>query len=122
LAPRTAVALSMALHELATNALKFGALSVPAGQVSITWGIAQGPAPRFRLSWTERGGPAVALPTRRGFGTRMVERSLAQDLGGTVRIEFAPDGVVCRMDAPLAVVAAPAGVVPLVSVGQSRGG
>lgn len=121
LAPRAAVALSMALQELATNALKFGALSVPAGHVAIDWEVSSNSTPHFRLLWKELGGPAVMPPARRGFGTQLVERSLAQDLGGTARIEFCPDGVVCRVEAPFAGIVASAGMVPLVDVGQWRG-
>ncbi len=119
LQPRAAVALAMGLHELATNALKFGALSARDGEVEIQWGIGGNDAPRFRLTWTERGGPAAAAPTRRGFGTRLVERSLAQDLGGTAHITFAPEGITCTVEAPLAEVAASAEVVPFLRVGSS---
>lgn len=118
LQPRAAVALAMGLHELATNALKHGALSVREGEVQIRWGIGGNDAPRFHLTWTERGGPVAAAPTRRGFGTKLVERSLAQDLGGTARITFAPDGITCTVEAPLAEVAAAAEVVPFLRVGN----
>jgi PAS domain S-box-containing protein len=105
LLPRAAVGLSMGLNELATNALKYGALSSDEGTVEIQWGVVDG---YFRLVWTERGGPAVVSPTRRGFGTRLIERSLAQDLGGPTRLSFAPDGVICSFEVPIAeIVAAP---------------
>jgi PAS domain S-box-containing protein len=119
LAPRVAVAISMALHEMTTNALKYGALSVLDGYVEIHWKVDPGPAPRFHLAWTERGGPPVAPPIRQGFGMRLIERGLAHDLGGTTRIEFAPEGVACKADAPLASVVAPEGQVPLPRVGQA---
>ncbi len=119
LQPRAAVNLAMGLHELATNALKYGALSAREGEVEIRWGIGGSDTPRFCLTWTERGGPVAAAPTRRGFGTKLVERSLAQDLGGTARITFAPEGITCTVEAPLAEVAAAAEVVPFLRVGSS---
>jgi PAS domain S-box-containing protein len=120
LVPRAAVAFSMALHELATNAVKYGALSVPAGHVEIRWELVPGTAMLLRLAWMERGGPPVVPPARRGFGTRMVERSLAHDLRGTARIGFDADGVTCRIEAPLAGVVAAAEVVPLPRVGRRQ--
>jgi PAS domain S-box-containing protein len=101
LIPRTALAIAMAIHELATNAAKYGALSVPSGCVVITWTVTAGDVPHLELKWQEKGGPTVTAPTRRGFGTRMIERSLAQDVGGNVRLTYAPTGVVCVMDIPL---------------------
>lgn len=98
LQPKTAVSLAMAIHELATNAVKYGSLSVPEGRVSVTWETADG---RLRLAWQEADGPHVVAPTRRGFGTRMIERALATELGGQVVIEFAETGICCRLDAPL---------------------
>ncbi|WP_243368270.1 HWE histidine kinase domain-containing protein [Microvirga solisilvae] len=101
--PRMALALSMALQELATNAVKYGALSNTCGKVGITWSVIDNTSePRMHLSWTESGGPHVSAPTHRGFGTRLIERSLAQDLNGKVEIQFAPSGVTCTVDAPLA--------------------
>ncbi len=102
LSPRMALAIAMALQELATNAVKYGALSNATGEVRIDWTLDhEGPLQRLHLVWAERGGPTVKVPQRRGFGTRLVERSLAQDLRGQVRIDFAPTGVVCTVDAPL---------------------
>jgi PAS domain S-box-containing protein len=102
LSPRMALSLSMALHELATNAVKYGALSAPTGQVRITWTVVPGPAQsRLVLTWTETGGPPVQPPTRRGFGSRLIERGLAAELSGEARIDFRPDGVVCRIEAAL---------------------
>jgi PAS domain S-box-containing protein len=101
IAPRTAVSLSLGLHELATNAVKYGALSTPDGRVSVRWSIADPSAPRLHLEWRESGGPDVHAPERRGFGTRMIERGLTAELGGEVRIDFAPDGLICTIDAPL---------------------
>jgi PAS domain S-box-containing protein len=84
LGPKSAVALSMAVHELATNAIKYGALAGEAGHVDVSWSLADG---RFRWSWRERGGPPVAPPTRKGFGSRMIERALATQLSGRVVID-----------------------------------
>jgi PAS domain S-box-containing protein len=102
LVPRMALALSLALHELATNAAKYGALSNGTGEVSLTWMVDHTSTPALLLlRWQEKGGPAVKPPTRKGFGSRLIERSLAQDLGGEVRIEYAPTGLVCSVEAPL---------------------
>ena len=102
LSPKQALAIAMGLHELCTNAVKYGALSTDAGHVSISWTVTGLNGTRqMRIRWTEIGGPAVTPPSRRGFGSRLVERGLKQDLGGEVRIEFAPAGVNCFIDAPL---------------------
>lgn len=100
LPPRAALAIAMGLHELATNALKYGALSssTAEGWVELLWSRAAG---RLHLAWMERGGPPVTPPSRRGFGTRLVERSLAQDLDGKVELAFLPEGVTCTVDAAL---------------------
>jgi two-component sensor histidine kinase len=98
LRPKSAVALSMALHELGTNALKYGALSVEQGSVTVRWSTNDG---RFRLRWEEKGGPPVAPPAHRGFGSRMIERALSAELRGEARIDWRPEGVVCLIDAPL---------------------
>jgi PAS domain S-box-containing protein len=99
--PRMALALAMALQELATNAVKYGALSNTTGVVRIQWTVTGGNASRLHLTWTEEGGPPVEMPRRRGFGTRLIERSLAHDLNGQAEIRFTPTGVVCTVDAPL---------------------
>jgi two-component sensor histidine kinase len=101
LKPKSAVALSMALHELGTNALKYGALSAAGGTVEVRWSVSEG---RFRLCWQETGGPPVVPPSHRGFGSRMIERGLAAELQGEVRIDWPPEGVVCTIDAPLDVI------------------
>ncbi len=98
LPPRMALALAMALQELATNAVKYGALSNDTGEVRITWRDGDD---SLHLTWAEQGGPPVTAPSRRGFGTRLIERSLASDLNGDVRIAFVPSGLVCTVDAPL---------------------
>jgi two-component sensor histidine kinase len=96
------LALAMALHELATNAVKYGALSNRSGTVDVSWTVQNGSTPpRLVLQWKEDGGPRVVAPRRRGFGSRLIERSLAQDLDGQVDIAFAPTGVVCTVSAPV---------------------
>ena len=103
LSPRIALALSMALQELTTNAVKHGALSNATGKVDITWEVSQVEAGnRLHLRWQETGGPPVQPPTRKGFGTRLIERSLARELNGDVQIMFNPEGVLCTVDVPLA--------------------
>jgi two-component sensor histidine kinase len=93
LTPRMSLALAMALHELATNAVKYGALSNKSGIIDVSWAVQDGAAPpRLVLQWKEAGGPPVVAPRRRGFGSRLIERSLAQDLDGQVDIAFAPTG------------------------------
>jgi two-component sensor histidine kinase/PAS domain-containing protein len=95
--PKAALALSIALHELATNAVKYGALSNNTGQVEISW-TADSP---FQLRWEEIDGPAVAPPARRGFGSRMIEQGLAYEFGGKVDLRFEVSGVLCIIQAPL---------------------
>ena len=102
LSPRMALAISMALQELATNAVKHGALANASGRVDITWSLDVSVDPaRLHLRWEEKGGAPVQPPQRRGFGTRLIERSLAYDLQGNVRIDFASSGVICTIDAPM---------------------
>ena len=102
LVPSAALAIAMALHELCTNATKYGALSTPDGHVDIVWSLATGDdGRRLSLRWTESGGPPVTTPIRKGFGSRLIERALAQELSGTVHVAYEPDGVVCTIDAPL---------------------
>ena len=100
--PSMALSLAMAVHELAVNAAKYGALSTQSGRVAIRWTTSPGPASRLALSWEERGGPPVIPPTQRGFGSRLVEKGLARELAGIVRLNYAPEGVTCLIDAPLA--------------------
>ncbi|WAJ29494.1 PAS domain-containing sensor histidine kinase [Antarcticirhabdus aurantiaca] len=101
--PTAALALSLTCHELATNAGKYGALSAPGGSVSISWRVdAHGAAPPlFVFEWSERGGPPVTPPERKGFGTRLIEIGLAGSTGRPVEISYAPEGVSCRIVAPL---------------------
>ena len=95
--PKAAVAISLALHELATNAVKHGALSSPNGRVRVNWSKAEKENPEFYLRWQEEGGPPVSKPTRSGFGTRLIHRSLAQDIDGEVDFRFEPEGLDCRI-------------------------
>jgi two-component sensor histidine kinase len=90
----------MAFHELATNAAKYGSLSRKGGSVAVNWTVEQAP-PRLCVEWAEQGGPAVKPPTRSGFGRLLLERALAADLHGEVALEFAADGVRCRLAVPL---------------------
>jgi two-component system, chemotaxis family, CheB/CheR fusion protein len=100
--PKMALALSMAFHELATNAAKYGALSSSGGRVEVSWQSAESEiGPRLRVRWVESGGPAVAKPTRKGFGTRLISDGLAQELDGSVQLDFDPAGVQCTIDVPL---------------------
>lgn len=118
LLPRVAVTISMALHELATNAIKYGAWSTAAGRVHVRWEISGGAEPRVRVKWSEHDGPPVATPLLRGFGSRMIERGLARDLRGTAKIIFDPEGLTCTIDAPLAEIVATMRVVTLPRVGR----
>jgi PAS domain S-box-containing protein len=99
--PNATLALGIAFHELATNAVKYGAFSNKSGSILIAWTIE--PAPegnRLLLRWQEKNGPPVTPPSRRGFGSRVVERGLAHELGGTVHLDYRPDGVVCTINIP----------------------
>ncbi len=102
LSPKLALSLSLALHELMTNALKYGALSSDAGEVVLVWSTAgEGTGRRLHIRWVEQGGPPVSPPPRRGFGSRLIERALAVEVDGPVVLDFAPRGVVCTIDASL---------------------
>ena len=97
LRPQTALALAMAFHELASNAVKYGALSGEAGNVKIEWALA---GDRLRIVWREAGGPPVSPPMRHGFGSRLIEKGLAHQLNGIVKLDYEPTGVVCSIDIP----------------------
>jgi len=103
LTPKQALGIGMALHELSTNAAKHGALSVPAGHVTVHWeAFDKSERDRWlRLRWMESNGPEVTPPTRRGFGTRLVTSGVPIELGGTAVIDYAPSGVVCVIEFPL---------------------
>lgn len=106
LEPKAAVSIALALHELCTNASKYGALSSPHGQVGASWNVQDGADPTFRLNWEERGGPPVPERSRQGFGSRLIERGLAAELGGSAKMIFASTGLTCVITAPLANVGA----------------
>lgn len=100
--PRLALALSMALHELLTNAAKHGALTSPAGRIALRWSVAREDGERrLRISWNETGGPPVTPPTRKGFGARLIQGGLSRELGGEVNVRFETHGVVCDFDLPM---------------------
>ncbi len=95
----------MALHELATNAGKYGSLSIPEGLVTVTWTThMKGQRPWLLLQWTETGGPAVEPPTRRGFGSRLIDEGVPYELDGEVALAFPHSGVTCTIDIPLEVI------------------
>ncbi|MBB5222836.1 PAS domain S-box-containing protein [Amaricoccus macauensis] len=98
LSPRQAVALTLALHELYTNALKYGALSNDDGRVALAWQADDGV---LRLAWSESGGPPVAPPRHRGFGSVLIERALARDCEAAVRLEYPPEGLTCSIVMPV---------------------
>jgi two-component sensor histidine kinase len=102
LTPPRAVMMSMVLHELATNAAKYGALAKGSGTIRIDWQvIGNAGAQRLQLVWTEAGGPPVTLPARKGFGSRLIERGAREQLGGKATTEYRPDGVVCNIECAL---------------------
>ena len=105
LSPKTALSLSLALHELATNALKYGAWSSATGTVDVKWKkyLTKENTERLRIEWNERDGPPVLIPKKRGFGSRLIERGLAAEMGGEVKLFFEPEGLACIIDAPLSV-------------------
>ncbi len=92
---KRALALGMGFHELATNAARYGAFSNATGHVAVGWEIDQG-GKSLKLTWRESGGPAVVHPERRGFGLRLIEHGLGRELGGMVRLDFAPEGLICE--------------------------
>nr|WP_318272628.1 sensor histidine kinase [Paracoccus saliphilus] len=101
LSPPQTMSLGMMMHEMATNALKYGALSVPDGQVSIAWTIEkEDGSPVVRFIWHENDGPTVAPPTGKGFGTNLIKFSVEQELGGTVELRYPPDGFVAELTFP----------------------
>jgi len=104
LLPKPALALALAIHELATNAAKYGALSNDAGHVEVAWSFETGDGDStFVFKWSEIGGPPVPdrQPVRKGFGSRLIEGVLAHDFAGTVTINFEPTGLICVLRSPL---------------------
>jgi two-component sensor histidine kinase len=98
LSPAEALSLGLLFHELATNAAKYGALSGADGRVEVRWTVDER---RLELTWRERSGPKVTPPTRRGFGSRLIERSLKGEMAGEAVLDFAEDGLTCRVTLPL---------------------
>jgi PAS domain S-box-containing protein len=106
--PRAALAFALVLHELCTNAVKYGALSVPNGKVSVLWEtIDDGSQAQLWFRWEEAGGPPVSAPAKRGFGSRLIEQSFSQHSGGVVKIEYRPTGVQLSVKFPLAALQRP---------------
>jgi len=99
--PKTAGVLGLVLYELATNAVKHGALSVESGTVRLGWRVDEN---RLRLTWSESGGPSVTVPVHRGFGSVLIHESIPHELGGSVQLDFAPGGVECTITIPYAKV------------------
>ncbi len=98
---RIATAFGLIIHELATNAAKYGALSSPDGRVNVAWRFANHDLSRVAFEWTETGGPAVVPPSCKGFGSELIAINI-QSLGGTPNVEYAPQGLICRFEFPLA--------------------
>ena len=96
---KAALSLALTLHELTTNAVKYGALSVPEGRVAVLATIEDG---CLRISWRESGGPPVRPPSRKGFGSRLIERGLSAQVGATIRLDYPPEGVTCVIEATVA--------------------
>ena len=95
---RAVVMLSLVLHELATNASKYGALSDPAGRVAVTWLVS--PVDKVKLDWRETGGPPVEKPEHAGFGSTLIEKGFAAQIGGSATLRFEPDGLTCALEFP----------------------
>jgi PAS domain S-box-containing protein len=106
LPPKPTLALGIAFHELATNAVKYGAFSNDTGSIRIAWAVEPTPeGNRLILQWQEKDGPPVALPSQKGFGSQVIERGLAHELEGAVSLEYRPEGLVCTIDIPFPQVA-----------------
>jgi two-component system, chemotaxis family, CheB/CheR fusion protein len=101
LTPKQALGLSLILHELGTNGLKYGALSRDEGRLHVSWQIEQMSDRRIRLKWEERHGPRVEPPMEKGFGLQLIERAASYELDGNVELNFASYGLVCEVVFPL---------------------
>jgi PAS domain S-box-containing protein len=102
LQPSAVLALGLAIHELATNASKYGSLSAPDGKVNVMWALTPALTPPLLIvEWVESGGPHVTPPARQGFGTKLIQRGLAQQLGGEIKLDFRPDGIRCIITFPV---------------------
>jgi two-component sensor histidine kinase len=102
LTPAAAQGIGMALHELATNASKYGALSNDVGRIHICWQVANAPANTFTMRWLEEGGPKVAPPTRPGFGQKVIGRMAESAVNGAVEIDYRESGLSWKLSAPVA--------------------
>jgi two-component sensor histidine kinase/PAS domain-containing protein len=119
LAPSLSLTLALAFHELATNAVKYGALSAEAGTVRISWEVKDDIIEqKVRVWWVERGGPTVQAPTRKGFGSRLLERGFSAELDGAAAVDYAPEGVIWRIEAPIGLRTAEADKLTRVSAGE----
>jgi two-component sensor histidine kinase len=120
--PQQAVSLSLALHELATNAVKYGALSTETGSLSVTWNLVLDEQGRRNLIllWQEAGGPSVREPTETGFGTRLILHHFGRESGGSARLDFQPEGLRCVIELPLST--AEVAMLNLAAEGAARGG
>jgi two-component sensor histidine kinase len=101
LSSELSLALGMAAHEMTTNAAKYGSLSLPDGKVEVRWSLREGDERRLVLEWAERDGPPVQAPAREGFGSMLLERVLGRQLNGSVQVEYRPQGLRLRVEAPL---------------------
>ncbi|YCI07088.1 PAS domain-containing protein (plasmid) [Ensifer sp. D2-11] len=101
LASKQIMPLSLIVHELATNAIKYGALSTPSGQVRVRWEVEEASAPSVRLVWQESGGPSVTPPSSSGFGTQLIDFVVSRELAGQVELNYAPSGLIVEIVAPL---------------------
>jgi two-component system, chemotaxis family, CheB/CheR fusion protein len=100
--PKAGLSLAMAFHELASNAAKYGALSTEAGALTVSWTVVRKPGATLHFTWTETGGPSIPEPpARRGFGSTLIERTLAHEMDAVVRQEFRPTGLHCMIEIPL---------------------
>ena len=107
LGPQATQTLGLAIHELATNSAKYGALSTAVGRMDVFWDVTmQGGAEQLVMSWSEKNGPPVVAPTRKGFGQRVVKTMVERSLSGTVTLEYAPTGLVWQLRCPLEAVRA----------------
>jgi two-component sensor histidine kinase len=93
----TAIMFSLAVHELCTNALKYGALSSEDGRIELGWSLPEEDTPRFDFSWTEAGGPPVTPPTSQGFGMRILKRGMELETGGRAEVAYQPEGFAYRL-------------------------
>jgi len=114
LTSKAALALGMVFHELATNAAKYGAFSTPDGAVAVRW-TSSPSGDGVTIAWDESGGPPVSAPSRRGFGSRLIEKGLSYELGGRAALEFRAGGLLCTIELPLSehVHAAGNGTAPM---------